>query len=147
MFSTLTEKAIVIILMILAIIFFVLFERHEGAQGCIQSDTQAGVKQEVSVAAATAAAVPEVKKEAADERQAIAVPVVNAPVVRVCPPPQPSHPSEVLQPAAAGPATPESSAVPAASVEVSAGPIIEVGRDADAQVNGLLAYIHNVCHG
>ena len=146
MFSAIEEKIILVLACAVFLFLGVLYERHEGAVSCVASDVKAAVKQEVKVAADTAAAQVVVKQEGADYAQEKSKPITHAPVIRLCAPAQPSNSSPVLPASTPGPIPDAAPAERAEVKEVDTGPIIAVGRDADAQVEKLQDYIIKVCH-
>ena len=76
---------------------------------------------------------------------AISVPVPH-PVYRLCPTTGVSSPPSTPATGDHGPAPLPAAGDAGAPVNWDAGPVIEVGRDADAQVNALRAYIEKECH-
>jgi hypothetical protein len=134
----------------LALILGALYERHQGAQSCLAADAVAATKQQVKVAVGQASATAEVAKEMSDYAQATGQPVTTAPIVRVCPAAKPSRPGPVLPAAAPAGAAARAAELPAAPGPAAAGSDLgasleAVGRDADAQVRGLIDYITQVC--
>ena len=122
-----------------------LLARHHATQACEAKDTAAAVRQESKVSAEVAAAIPEVKREAEQLHETTSAPVTDAPHVRVCAPAKPPHPGEVLPAPAPGP---EPDAAANLRIEDSPDvgtPLVQTGRDADAQVIALQSYIANVC--
>src|SRR5579863_7846764 len=88
----------------IALVVGIAFERHEGAQGCIQRDTQAGVAQEKKTAAAEGAGAVTATDEGKDYASRSTAPIVNAPAAIVCPPAVAPAASQMLPARAARPA-------------------------------------------
>jgi hypothetical protein len=134
----------------LALVAGVAYERHEGAKGCEQADTKAATTQALKVAGEAGAATEIVKHEEQNYVEAITRPVVDAPVVRVCPAAPTPHPSAVLRATSAATVDHAAPEVPAAIAPNPPGrdigaPVESVGHDADAQVAALQDYVKRVC--
>jgi hypothetical protein len=133
-----------------AIVFIgatVWYLEHRGAERCLAADVAAVQKQEVKNAEIHGAEVVEVKHEAEEFKRETAVPITDAPIVRVCPQPARAKPAT----SAPGPldhgaavVREENPGVPATSEWDSTG-VVQAGRDADRQIEALERYITDVC--
>lgn len=141
--SRLLIEVVLGITLITATVFYL---EHRGAQKCIAADKEAEHKQEVHNAETHGEQVVEVKHEAEDFKRATETPITDAPRVRLCP-----RPSAVPVARTPGPVDHEETehrdanqGVPAA-IEWDSTGVVQAGRDADAQITQLEAYIDNVC--
>lgn len=135
-----------VLLIVGALIGGVLYERHEGAQGCEARGAQAAEQQQVHNAGLDAHA-SDVNQSIGEDLHAeqSAAPAADAPHVLVCPPAKAARPRPVLPAAPASAGADAAPAVPAAPARDIGPPIDTAGRDADAQVKGLQRYITEVC--
>lgn len=136
-----------LIVIVLAIFVFALWERHQGAQKCVRADEKVVAKQERANAQSYAQGVTTVFQEASDYDRAIHAPVERPFTVRLCKSPD-IHPA--AQDSTPGARDPETPSVPdpiaIATVQPDIGPeLLAIGRDADAQVTALQSYIRDVC--
>ena len=145
--NILYERIIWVIVCVIAVGISVLWLEHRGAQNCVASDTRAATAQTTQTATAEGKAAGEVKVEANEYHEAVSQPVTGAPVVRVCPAAVAPHPREVLPAAAPGPEPDATARVREADQGQSwdSTPVVTAGRDADAQVRLLQAYVRDVC--
>lgn len=124
---------------------------HRGAQACVSSDEKAASAEGAIIAHAEGVSSEKVKEEAKSYEEAVTAPV-TAPVVQLCAPAVAPGRHQVLPATAptarAGEAAsvPEEHPVVPAVFQWDSKPVVSQGRDADAQVNGLLAYIKDNCH-
>jgi hypothetical protein len=138
--------AIEIAAVLLLIGGFALYQRHAGAQACLQKDAIEVAKQETHNAIVDAVAVQSIvieKQTYADDKTR---PVIAPSVVCVR-----NAPATVSAAATPGPVRNGGSGLPEGnrgSVQPTTDisqPAVEVGRDANAQVKFLKSYIHDVC--
>lgn len=135
-----------ILLAMLLLFGFALFERYEGGKSCRTADAQASVQQEAHNAALQAQGTTTIFQEVHDYHEAIAAPIAHPVQLRVCP-----RTHEVLPASTPGSGSDEASASGAADhgqavPSESIGPELQaVGRDGDAQIAALQDYIRKVC--
>ena len=146
---TLAERLAWAAIALVCAVLGIAWERHEGAQSCVERDTAAGTHQEVVTAAAEATGSAEVAKEIEDYARATNQPITTAPHISVCVAAQPSAARAVL-PARASRASAHAAAdVPAAGASVArvldGERLEEIARQADAQIAGLQDYVLRVC--
>lgn len=154
------EVILALIVVILAgLLSLVLYERHEGAQACLQADAAAVAKQ---IAKNTETAVHDSQEVLNEKAQLAAAQLqpVDVPVVRLCR--YTPQSGTVLAPGPAGSAPDGKTAGTAEDLRSAvsghggpvgvlqsgpdvAKPLVTIGRDSDAQVSELQAYIKNVC--
>ncbi len=146
------ERLAIEIVVVLALIGgFAWYERHAGAQACIQKDTIAEAKQETHNAVTTALAIQSIviEKQTYADDKTVPVLVGNLTPAVVCV--RNPAPATVLAAATPGPVRNGGSGLPEGDhgsvlpVEDISKPAIEIGRDANAQVKFLKNYIHDVC--
>jgi hypothetical protein len=135
-----------------ALVAGALFERHEGAQACINRDTQAETKQEVQQGVKLAHGEDTSKEIGSDFDAATHNPPAGEPLhLLMCTPAQPPRARPVSSPSpaaaqhhgAAPVPQPDPGAQPAAR---DIGPALDsIGTDADAQVIALQRYVTDVC--
>jgi len=146
------------VLAVLALVgLFALYERHQGAQGCLQGDARAVASQDATNAKAHDQGVQITAQEAVDYVRLTTAPLAPTPTARRPPRVQPA--AVPLGPVQAVPATGPSSCPDGEAflraqdaAERLRGDIdtliradVQTGHDADAQVNGLQNYITKVC--
>jgi hypothetical protein len=149
--NKLAAIGICIVVAVGAVVLFALLERHWGAQSCVNADTKAGLQQEEKQVETHAAQTVEVAQEASDYDKALSDPVAIRIPVLVCAPPVAPHSNRVQETSSAAsqsdaaaehPAADPGAAVPGVAI----GPgLLEVGKDADAQITALQTYITRVC--
>ena len=147
------------VLILIGLLGFGWYEQRQGAQACLQADAAAVAKQIAKNTQTTIADTQEVLREkakfAADQLQPVDVPAVS-----LCRYALQGSPVPAAGPA--GPAVDGGSAGPEANLRHAlpgsggpggvlqsgpdiAKPLVTIGRDSDAQLVGLQAYIKNVC--
>lgn len=136
-------EAILVILLILA---FALYERHQGAASCRRADATLVKEQEAHNRDLKAQGTVTVFQEAHDYHDAIAAPVARPVHLRLCNPASEVRPAGSAGPVSDGETdlrgTDHAEAVPSESI----GPELQmIGKVADAQVRELQHYILNVC--
>jgi len=135
-----------LILALLAILAFALWERHQGAESCRIADEKLAREQEAHNRDLKAQGTTTVFQEAHDFHDAISRPIERPVALRVCPPSREVRAASPTGPISDGPAelsrAGDSDPVPA---EPYGPKLQEVGRDADAQVRQLQAYVRDVC--
>jgi hypothetical protein len=138
---------------LLALGLFALFERHQGAVGCVAGDVAKAAPIQQAIAIKEGASAEKAKEEGNAYRENTGAPVTGAPLLELCPPAVPPAPHQVLPAPAARPGPLEAPEPRAADLRQPAAatwdstPVVQVGRDGDAQINGLLDYIRDNCAG
>lgn len=146
MFSALETKLLVLGGILTALLLGAFLMKHIGYRQCVEKERVVAARQEgIVMAAKLAAAQSEIERLKAYEK-AVNTPVTDAPIVRVC---KPSRSGTVLQTGAAQGGT---NAAPDVRSEVEgtnvivewdSAPVIQLGREADAQVTYLQGYIRD----
>lgn len=139
----------ILVVVVVVVISGALYERHEGAVGCVNNVTAANNTEEKKDLVQKGKDQAEVQKEGSDYEAAKKEPVAPPTIITlgVCP----SFPRKaVASTPEAGPGThgtAENRAAPEAlpTVQWDPTPIVRIGHDADAQIRGLQQYILNVC--
>lgn len=150
MTPALTERLIWAAVVVVALFLGIAYERHQGAQHCVEADTKAAAAQAVSVAHSSGQAEEKVKEESTTYAHATEHPA-SGPVYRVQPAAVPAHTCPVLPASApagradAAAPVPEPHPEPSPATWDSSG-VVTDGRDADAQIAALQSYIRDVCH-
>ena len=144
--SKLESSLILTLLLAVVIVGWTWYERHAGAAGCLQgvkaSNAAAEVKEEKQHSADTAT----VQREGVTYAVQIAAPIIAAPRIRLCPE---LHVAP-LQASAAPGSEPDAKAAdrgedPQRATTWDSTPVVQAGRDANAQIAGLEDYILKVC--
>jgi hypothetical protein len=131
---------------ILAIVGFAFFERHRGAADCVADNKEAVHSQDVHNAEVHGEQSAIVQNEAKEFKDETSRPIVDAPVVRVCP-----RARTMPAPSSAAPVDHGDASLRGGNQEVptvvdwDSRPVVRAGRDADAQIKQLQDYITNVC--
>lgn len=124
----------------------VLYLEHRGAAACREADAVAVTRQEARNAAQAADDTQLIHEEAQAYAQTLSAPdPIDVPDVRLCHYPA----AAVPQAAPARPGAPAAAANGATNPPVAepdlGPPLVKLGRNADAQVRALQAYIREVC--
>ena len=121
-----------------------------GAVHIEKSDAKGATKQDVKVATQEGVSSEKVKEEGQTYAQNLSVPATGAPTLVMCPV-LPSPARTVLQTRPSRPSPSEAPPVRAGDMQQSpetewdSTPTVQVGKDADSQINGLLDYVRDVC--
>lgn len=133
-------------LVLLVILGFALWERHQGAASCRREDAALVKRQEDHNRDLKAQGTTTVVQEAHDYHDAIAAPVARPVRLRVCPPSREVPSAGSAGPISDGPTRLREPDHPEAVPSESTGPELQmIGKRADAQVRELQHYILNVC--
>lgn len=142
--TKLETTLICVIVFILITVGFAFYFEHRGAVECKAADTAAVTKQEAHTQAQETAATVELTKEDTTYHAALAAPALPSPAIACV---RVTNNRPVL-PTPATASRPDASADLPKADSASFDPtpkLTPVGRDADAQVIALQAYITNVC--
>ncbi len=133
-------------LVVLVILAFALWERHQGSASCRRADAALVKEQEAHNRDLKAQGTTTVFQEAHDYHDAIAAPVARPVHLRMCPPGREVPASDTTRQFSDGAAPIRGADHPEAVPSESAGPELQmIGKRADAQVRELQHYILNVC--
>ena len=144
--SKLESSLILTLLLAVVIVGWTWYEQHAGAAGCLQSVQKTNAATEVKEEKQHSADTETVHHEGATYALQIAAPILPAPIIRLCPE---LHVAPLQASAAPGP-EPDAKAAdrgedPQRATTWDSTPVVQAGRDANAQIAGLEDYILKVC--